>query len=295
MSRERFYAERDQRAAEYGLPGAPFGRPAAVVISREAAATIGGQLAAIGLINMAARLHRTLRVQVPDVPLLVPALSGGSTLPEAVDRLVRAIDPYNDLVIAVPPDSIETTEITVAVGGVPGTRLSIGADRWVGRLSDHEAAFTNDASTVLGASLAACLGAAALAHLALGEVPGARRVSLWDFDEGQGANPGPGDAPGPLDVGAVAVIGAGAVASGLAYWLRQGGLTGNWTFVDRDMVELHNTGRSLGLLAHHAGWIAGEPGFPAAAKAVVTAELLGARYFVGWYDDWVDATPGEQP
>ncbi len=288
MSKERFYQERDRRAAEYGLPGAPFGRPAGIVVSQQAAQSRGGQIAVMALTNMAARLHRTLRLVVPDVPLLVPSMVAGNSLTDEVRLLVQAIDPYNDFELEVSADMIDIPDISIGVGDVKGVPLSIGADGYLAHLSAEGMAFSSVPSTSLGAGMAACLGSAALTRLALGELPAPVRFSLWDLAEGEAASPGPIDGPWPLDVGSVAVIGAGAVGSALAYWLHAvGGVAEDWEFVDGDLVELHNTGRALGLLPAHAGWVDGEAGHPKSEKAPVAARLLGARSFTGWYDQWV--------
>jgi hypothetical protein len=114
-----------------------------------------------------------------------------------------------------------------------------------------------------------------------------RRVSLWGFGEGA-VDPGPLVAPGPIDIGdRVALIGAGAVGSAVLYWLRLLGVYGTWTVVDGDIVKLHNTNRSIGMVAADAGWPGGNPTGTAANKAEIGAALIGAQPVVGWYDDWV--------
>jgi hypothetical protein len=61
--------------------------------------------------------------------------------------------------------------------------------------------------------------------------------------------------------------------------------------VDGDLVELHNTNRSLGLLAADAGWPNSEP----VNKAVAAARLLGAEPFPGWYHQWLTAHDDTRP
>lgn len=73
------------------------------------------------------------------------------------------------------------------------------------------------------------------------------------------------------------LVGAGAVGSALCYWLAELGVTGQWSVADSDPAELHNTNRSLGLLAADAGW----PDTAPANKAVAAASLLGAEPFPG--------------
>jgi hypothetical protein len=54
-------------------------------------------------------------------------------------------------------------------------------------------------------------------------------------------------------------------------------VTGQWSVADSDPAELHNTNRTLGLLAADAGW----PDTAPANKAVAAASLLGAEPFPG--------------
>lgn len=284
MSRDRFYAERDRRTVEYGLMD-PFEAPAAIIVAPAAAESIPGQVAALALINMAARLHRRLRIVIPDVGLAVPSLVPGGSLHEVIAGLVQEIDPFNDLAITATLGRVELPPASIGVGHVGRSVLAVTADRFAARLARDVTPFDVAPSTVIGAAGAACLGAAALTRLSLGEDVAATCVSLWDFAEG--SSRGPSDAVGPLDLGFVAVLGAGAVASALAYWVRHLGVTGDWVFVDGDNVELHNTNRSLGLFARHAGWVDGEPIREPAPKADMAAELLGVRSYPGWYDDWV--------
>src|SRR5205807_338072 len=150
--------------------------------------------------------------------------------------------------------------------------------------------FGTAGSTVVGASAASCLGAAALTQMSLGRTVGPRMISLWELAQGD-VSRGPGESVVPLDLGSVAVVGAGAVASALAYWTSYIGVVGDWVFVDGDIVALHNTNRSVGLFARHAGWVDGEPGGDVSTKAIVTGELVGARHYPGWYEDWLVDEP----
>lgn len=291
MTRADFYRSRDERTVEYGLCD-PFETPVAIVVSEQAAESIAGQIAALGAVNMAARIHRGLRLVVPEVPLAVPGIAGESSLHQEAASLVHEIDPYNDLVVARYLKSRELPETTLGIGPVPNVPVSVTADRFVASLGPDLSPFGTAPSTVIGGAAAACLAAAALTQMSFGRLPAPRSISLWDLAEGNEAV-GPADRPGPLDLGSVAVIGAGAVASALAYWIRYVGISGDWEFVDGDVVELHNTSRGLGLLARHAGWVDCELGHHQEMKAPVTAKLLGARSFPGWYDDWLAGNPGQ--
>jgi hypothetical protein len=292
VSRERFYAERDRRTVEYGLVD-PFEDPVGIVVSKQAAESVAGQVAALGLINMAARLHRALRVVVPDVPLMVSSMVGASSLLDEAGRLVLEIDPFNDLVVTAATQGAMPTA-SVGVGRVAGVARCLSADRYAAFLGSDVPDFSAAPSTVLGAGASACLGAAALAGLSLGrDIPPAR-LSMWELTEARG-EPGPDDLA-PLELGTVAVVGGGAVACALAYWTQYVAVVDAdaWLFVDGDLIELHNTNRGLGFFSRHAGWPEGEPGGEPAKKAPVVAGLLRADYFEGWYDAWV-AARGPRP
>lgn len=294
MTREQFYEERDRRTVEYGVTTDVFARPVGIVVDPTAADSVAGQVATLALVNMAARIHRGLRLVVPDAPLTVPSLVEASSLPEAVSRLVTEIDPFNDFGITHLRPS-EMPEVTIGVGPVVGVSHSLSADGYVATMSKECSEFGHAPSTTVGACLAACLGASALTRLLLGEQVAPRRVSMWNFAEGDAAKSGSFDAVGPIDIGSVVSVGAGAVASALAYWLRYVGVIGDYIFVDGDVVKLHNTNRSLGLLAHHAGWVGGEPGHQRAYKATAAASLIGAQSYPDWYDAWVEATEFRHP
>lgn len=107
-------------------------------------------------------------------------------------------------------------------------------------------------------------------------------VSVWNYMEGDAAAPGP-EALEPLSVGRVLMVGAGAVGSGLVYWLRSwGGVEGEWVVVDRDTVKLHNTNRGMLFLPTDAGW----PNGHERPKVDLVAGLLpGALPIPVWFAD----------
>ena len=147
----------------------------------------------------------------------------------------------------------------------------------------------------MGGGLAAVLGAASLMQGAFGRRPGARRVSLWRFGEGNEAELGPRDDLGPLDVGDVLVVGAGAVASGFFYWCREVGLVGNWEVTDGDRIVLHNTNRAMTFTAADAGWSGGTEQGPGRMKVEAVAPGLNVHKFSGWYENWRLARGDRRP
>jgi len=279
--RDRFYAERDRRTRAYDVATDRLDTPVRINVGVDAASSPAGQALALAVTNMVCRVHRWVDLRLPDIELLVPTLVPARTLSEAAEALAVAIDPYINLAC-----SDSGSGPTLAIGDVEGTYW-LGADGYIGHLADTPVPVTDHSAGILGAGMAACLGAAALLQAVNGVPVRMRSVSLWGFDN-QPVEPGPNQAPGPLDVGErVALIGAGAVGSAILYWLQLLGVRGDWTVVDGDVVELHNTNRSLGMLATHAGWANGIPGSPVAKKADIGAALIGATPVVDWYDDWL--------
>jgi molybdopterin/thiamine biosynthesis adenylyltransferase len=285
--RDRFYAERDRRTRAYNVATERLDTPVRINVGADAASSPVGQALALTVINMVCRIHRRVELLLPDSDLLIVPLVPGRTLAEAGEALAAAIDPFIDLARS------RESGPTLAVGDVAGTYW-LAADGYIGHLCDAPTPITSHPASLLGAGMAACLGSAALLLAVTGARVRTRSVSLWGFGD-QPVMTGPAEDLGPIDVGArVALIGAGAVGSAILYWLRLLGVRGAWTVVDGDIVKLHNTNRSMGLLAADAGWGNGVPGGPVANKAETGAALIGAKPVVGWYDEWV-REPGPRP
>lgn len=287
---ELFYQERDRRTVAYGIDPAFLKMPVAIAIGSRTAATPAGQVAILALANMVARVHRNIRIIAPQIPLHVGTLVEGRDLATVCEATARAINPFIQVQVADPAGSRSLDGIpTIGVGGdAPGgCSAYLFADRFIGGIGVSAEPWSDSPSTMIGAAAASLFGASDLLRAVLGHSFRVRRLSLWDFTEGAPASPGSEAYPVPVDVGDVAVIGAGAVGSSLAYWLCQFGVIGKWVFVDGDEVELHNTNRSLSFLAVDAGWADGHPGGKKRLKAEISAAVIGASHFFGWYADWV--------
>lgn len=279
--RARFYRERDRRTAEYDPQLKRWlEEPVGVVIGQAAAESRAGQVALLALVNMIVRLHRNVTVGVPRVPLLARPLVPAHSLDEAVEATARAIDPFGRLVI-VDPGRMRALP-GVAIGMEDRLPLHIGWNGLQASIAASTQAVGRGNRSLLGASLAACLGAAGLLQLVTAAAPPSVVASLADF--GNEPAGGEQDAVGlPIDVGDVLLVGAGAVASGLLYWLREFGVIGRWLVVDRDGLFLHNTNRSIGTLVEQTEWPGGTP----EPKAEVGARLIGAEARVAWYHQWL--------
>jgi hypothetical protein len=266
-----FYARRDRRTVQLGGRSDRLALPVTLRIGASAS-TWAGQVCVLALVDLLARIHRHLDLQLPEV-----RLPDGTLLQGAAIDVARAINPF----IVIGPANGEGPSIGIG-DDVPACTWHLGAHGWVATIGHAPAEVTGQARTVWGAMLAACLGSAAVYWHVHGRDLTPTHLSLWDLADDDGP-----DLTGPLDIGDVAVIGAGAVGAALAYWLRVIGVIGTWVFVDRDLVDLHNTNRSMGYTAADAGW----PGTVGAPKAETAAGLLGVAHFDGWYHEWMATGP----
>lgn len=287
--RQTFYEQRDRRTVEYGAVVDGLEAPVAVVVGMDASCSVAGQMASLALVNMLARVHRHLVLHVPAAKLVTRLLvAGTTTLDDACLKTAHAINPFCRLEDGKTPP----TAISIGLGlDVPGgLTWYIGADRFCASLSRTGVGFADSDSSRWGACLAACLGAAAVFRSAQGLRAQPCTLSLWNLAEGGEVMAGPEGVP-RVDVGTAAMVGAGAVGSALAYWLGVLGLEGDWSTIDRDHCELHNTNRSLGMLVADTDW----DGQVAASKARVAARLIRARPFEGWYEEWLEAERTTRP
>jgi len=278
-SAAEFYRLRDRRSLQLGAEVGALNVPVTIRADHRATETAAGQVLITALVNMAGRIHRHVTLDVPDASLLVPTLARGTSLIEAVVNTAMAIDPFIDIHVA---RNAPHAGPSIGIGdAAPDSAWHVGASGHRAALARSPLPLTDAPSTLWGAALAACLGAAALFFEVHGQRVEETQVSLWDMSAGPGASVGPPDR-GPIDVGTVAVIGAGAVGVGLCFWLMHIGFVGTWEIVDYDIVELHNTNRSLGFTAADAGW----PDLVPRSKAPVAAGLIGATPKVMRYAEW---------
>lgn len=281
---EEFYRLRDPRSEEY--LGQPIGHLAAVhvAIDAAAAANAAGQLALLALANQLARTSRRITFTVPDADAVVLARTpfSGSTLGDVLLATVRAIDPCGEFAMG---DRAAGPCVSIGLGSEVGAGFDwyLGADHAMAYLSRRPTAFTAVPSTMRGAALASCLGAAAVLREQLGLAVAPRVVSAWNYLEENAAAKGPASLE-VLDIGSTLMVGAGAVGAALGYWLHAFGVKGDeWAVVDEDVVKLHNTNRGLAFTAAHAGRPEGEE----QRKAAIVAALIGgSRPYEGWYHDF---------
>ena len=285
---DRFYRERDSRTANYLGRDVPTLMPVSVHASADACQTHSGQLLLTTLVNQLARIHRELHfvLAIPDTTLFTPTLCGSSNLGDEIIRMARRIDPYGKFELDRPP--MTPSDVSIGVGAYcqPNLTWYLGCDRSNAELGSVPCRLGRSVSSDLrGASLAALLGAAATTKAAfhLKSVP--TTVSAWNFKSGAAADPGPEDLPS-IDVGRALMVGAGAVTAAVVYWLMQWGNRSSWTTIDRDIVKLHNTNRSLLFFPDDAGWLVGQP----CSKVESLSRYLSCMNPVhAWYDEALEA------
>ena len=282
--RERFYQERDARTVDYLDSPWPVDRVISIEAGEDTCSTRAGQLALLTLINQIARFFRNVRVTAsdPDTPILVPSVCHGENLGNEVFRLAHRIDPYGHFRIDRKP--AVDADISIGIGQACRNSLDwyVGFHRCAADLSKVPVSLGHGTTSDLrGAGVAALLGASAAIKTLLGMAVVPRRLSTWNFQEGEEADPGPNDLL-IVDVGRTLMVGAGAVGSSVVYWLMQWGKHGSWTIIDPDPIELHNTNRCILFFPDNAGW----PDGNAERKSKCLAQYISdVRYIDKWDDD----------
>lgn len=276
-----FYRRRDQRTNEYLMGNSLQEAPVHVQLGPIAAQYPAGQLAFLSLINQLARVHNKISVDIPNgsAKVLIKTTFLGTSLAEVAIKTMSQIDPYGNFTLSKRPSE---KHFSIGIGVEVGDELDwyIGADRAVAYLQKSPATITPYKGSLIGAALAACLGASAMFRAQLGRQSEPRVLSAWNYKENKEADFGPEEFAF-VDIGRVLMVGAGAVGASLIYWLCAFGISGeNWSIMDADEVELHNTNRGLIFTAEHAGW----PNLKAVKKVDVVAPLIGATPFSVWYD-----------
>jgi hypothetical protein len=283
--RDRFYKERDRRSLEYGVFDLLFDEPIAVTADNKTVESEQGQLVILSLINMLARIHRTIYIATPDVPLMAKKtmfrMGHCSGLQDAINIIATSINPYINIFQDVNP----TIHAGIGIGREYKYKMPwyVGTDSNMVLLDNNFVDIKPQNGFSLGPCMASCIAASVIIKQLLNMIMKPIKISAWNLKEGDSAKSGP-EVLEPLDVGKVFLIGAGGVGSCLTYWLRQVGIVGQWSIVDGDITELHNTNRCLGTLARDAGWPNQQPKH----KAEIAAELIGSSYHNKWYDDVVD-------
>lgn len=227
----QFYAARDGRTLQYGAQQHALDTHV-LLTAIEVSTTRPGQVALLAVVNMVARTHRTISVDLTPAPLVAAALISSETIEHAVSRSVFAINPA--AVLFVNGVRLDTNDLTPlqpepVIGLGLGPVVSRPCHLWVGwsggraHLSTQPTVCGSSDTDVIGAATAACIGVAALFHLSHGRQMAPTVLNLVDraaapVRPGESVEP---DQPfggvttntvtGVIDVGDVHLIGAGAV------------------------------------------------------------------------------------
>lgn len=276
MDREEFLEQFSSRTLAYHPEFRADDRPVVVLVGPDAH-TPAGHLLLVSLFNLLARAHTHI-VLVGELggQLLCVDHFGLQTLESASVGVARAINPFIKVVNGQPP---RQSIITLGIG-TPGD-ITLGCTGWTANLAS-DAKLDHAREGLLGASLAACLGASTAFHAAIGatQLPGGD-FSLWHYGANSDAQ-GP-DVPPAIDVGRVLQVGAGAVGCALDYWLMAISWLGSWTIADGDLVDVSNLNRQVLFLAKDAGFDRPTQG----NKARIVAGRMGSRATPSpkWYGD----------
>jgi hypothetical protein len=276
MTREEFEREFHSRTIAYH-PEYRSDDRAVVVVFGDLADSEPGHVLLVALVNLLARAHQKI-VVVGDVqrPLRCFDHFRFGTLEGATVGLARAVNPF---IKVRAQRSRFRGRALLTIGIAADGDLRLGCDGWLASTGPDTAVDTRHTS-ILGAGLAACLGAATAFH----QLTRNNRVptgcfSLWDYARAstcQGF-----ELADVVDVGRVLQVGAGAVGGALDFWLGFIGLVGRWVVADEDVVAVSNLNRQLLFTAADAGF----PDGRAANKAEAVAKRLGGHFIPSpyWY------------
>lgn len=278
-----FYAARDKRTVQYGATETALSRPLVLSIEADLACTRGGQVALLALVDMLFRVHRNIRLDLPEV-----TTKTGARLDDLAFATAAAIDPFQNprrgeiegalhLHLTMRPETSDADVVGTWSGGRGEVHIR-GAGPDAPASGPH-----GGADDLLGAATAACLVAAAAFALAHNREPTPAAINL--LTRTSGADATEDTVIGPVDVGDVDVIGGGAVGHALTYWVNVFGVAGRWEVVDGDDAEIHNTNRCMGMTAADAGWPNGVPVGAPSKKVVSAARNSGAVSVAAWYHD----------
>lgn len=278
-----FYAARDKRTVHYGATETALNKPLGLTIQADLAGTRAGQIAVLALVDMLFRVHRNIRLDLPDV-----TTTTGDRLVDLTVAAAAVIDPFQNpqrdqvegelrIHLTESPEASDADVVGNWSGGrgevhIRGARPAVPASAPYGGESD-----------VLGAATAACMVAAATFALAHDGEPTPAAINL--LPRTSGADVTEDTVIGPVDVGDVDVIGGGAVGHALTFWVTVFGVAGRWEVVDGDDAEIHNINRCMGMTVSDAGWPDGGSAGTPSKKVVSAARNSEAVPVPAWHHE----------
>lgn len=244
MDAEEFYVLRGDRSDTFLDSKSLLNQRVCVSAGRDAVTCKAGQQLLLNLSNQLSRLFNAIEFELD----CDSALHAWSPFPEptisaSLVKLCSLVDPFGKFTCVA---SSAKKSIRIGVGDTDkDCDIYIGCQGWIAELSlDSSVRIADSESTLFGAALGSCIGAAAVTLLATNQNISARIISAWNYKEGDLAIDGP-EWSSETDLGNILIIGAGAVGSCVAYWARSVGVNPDWAVMDKDIVKLHNTNRGL--------------------------------------------------
>lgn len=243
-----FYQERDLRTKEYTSGEIDLETRIHIQTDIDIIYSQVGQTLLLALVNQLSRVHKQISISVnPEIkiPLLTNSLFSVKDFASELFTIMRKIDPFGGYTyLETPPEDAICLGIGKTAVTTPGA-IYLGANGSIGYVSSSPKALDLDnLGSTRGAAVAACLGAcAAFQKIAYGSFQ-ERTFSIWNLQEGDGAEIGPLDLE-PIRIGKALMLGAGAIGSGVTYWSYILGEESEWHVVEKDILKLHNTNRGL--------------------------------------------------
>ena len=227
MLDEEYYALRESGTRFDQAASPPF--EVVILINETMCRSAVGQSIALNLVNITLRFIRRLTVILPidDTELLVRFPHSASSFKECLTRTAHQADPRAAFAIVrtYAAHRVRGYIIALGIGGATKADLYLSADGYIGESAIHALSDGGNSRSLVGAGIAALLGAANIARAISGKGSLTVRLSGWNLKADGEAEAGPATWE-VLQLGRARIIGAGAVGAGLAYWLFSVGRSG---------------------------------------------------------------------
>ena len=236
MKEQDWRDERDSRTLRYAQRRLNPDAWVAIAATSEYVETYAGQVAAITLINLLARMTPSVALDVPAVPIVEPLPWAGRLLPDLMLEMAYGADPYGRFMTA---SSMDRLRLCI---GNEGPFVVHGAG-WGSYIGPTESPLVADAAEInpFGAAFAAILAGA---HLFVGD--GSYPLTRILFDTLRWSDRSLAG-PAPLtqtELGRVWSIGVGSVGTAMLFFLTLITRRFSVTLFDHDLVRVHNLDRS---------------------------------------------------
>lgn len=239
MNEREWRDERDSRTLRYAERRLDPDRWISVIAQPDYVESYAGQVAAITLVNLLARMTPSVALAIPPVPLVKPLPWADKWLPDFLLETAYAADPYGRFCEGIQPNSY-----TVRLGG-EGPCVVHGSG-WVSYVGSGSSPITDvRTANPFGAAFAAVL---ACAHLFTSDFAYPDRPLLFDTlswsESGTDALVEELITAAAADLGTVWTVGVGSVGTAILYFLTLLTRSFSAALLDPDEVRVHNLDRS---------------------------------------------------